>query len=116
MDQIILQNSSCFFIQQKEAILVGSGLIIPKWHLEAPFDLKDKEWTDTFSLLQYVIAWMKRHYSPDGYNIGWNCGVAAGQEVKHSHMHVIPRFKDEPMAGKGIRYHLKQETNKRSSQ
>lgn len=113
MDQIILENTSCFFIQQKEAILVGSGLIIPRRHLEAPFDYNGKEWADTFSLLHDVRAWMKRYYSPDGYNIGWNCGATAGQEVLHAHLHVIPRFEDEPLEGKGIRFFLKQETNKR---
>ncbi len=29
---------------------------------------------------------------PDGYNIGMNCGAAAGQTVFHFHCHVIPRY------------------------
>jgi diadenosine tetraphosphate (Ap4A) HIT family hydrolase len=33
-------------------------------------------------------------YQPDGYNIGWNSGAAAGMEVAYSHMQVIPRFND----------------------
>jgi diadenosine tetraphosphate (Ap4A) HIT family hydrolase len=33
-------------------------------------------------------------YQPDGYNIGWNSGAAAGMEVAYSHMKVIPRFND----------------------
>ena len=31
----------------------------------------------------------------------------------HAHLHVIPRFAAEPHAGKGIRYWLKQESNRR---
>ncbi|WP_243836132.1 HIT family protein [Sphingobacterium paludis] len=31
-------------------------------------------------------------HSPDGYNIGINCGAAAGQTVLHFHCHVIPRY------------------------
>jgi superfamily II DNA or RNA helicase/HKD family nuclease/SOS-response transcriptional repressor LexA len=31
-------------------------------------------------------------YSPDGYNVGFNAGVAAGQTVDHLHIHVIPRY------------------------
>jgi len=49
-----------------------------------------------------VRATIDRELAPDGYNVGWNSGVAAGQEVFHAHMHVIPRFGDEPLAGKGI--------------
>jgi len=30
--------------------------------------------------------------SPDGYNVGFNAGAAAGQTVFHLHVHVIPRF------------------------
>ncbi len=36
-----------------------------------------------------------------------------GQTVFHAHLHVIPRFAAEPHAGKGIRYWLKQESNRR---
>lgn len=31
-------------------------------------------------------------YRPDGYNIGINDDVAAGQTVPHLHLHLIPRF------------------------
>jgi diadenosine tetraphosphate (Ap4A) HIT family hydrolase len=31
-------------------------------------------------------------FTPDGYNIGMNCGFAAGQTVMHFHCHVIPRY------------------------
>ena len=41
---------------------------------------------------------------PDGYNIGWNAGVAAGQTVTHLHVHVIPRYAgDVPDPAGGIR-------------
>jgi len=31
-------------------------------------------------------------FSPDGFNVGFNTGKAAGQTVKHGHIHVIPRY------------------------
>ena len=31
----------------------------------------------------------------EGFNIGWNCGAAAGQSVFHAHCHLIPRKKGE---------------------
>jgi histidine triad (HIT) family protein len=43
--------------------------------------------------------------------LGWNAGNAAGQEVEYAHMHIIPRFNDEPYAGKGIRYWIKKDEN-----
>jgi len=39
-----------------------------------------------------VRALIDARHRPDGYNIGCNDGVAAGQTVMHFHMHVIPRY------------------------
>jgi diadenosine tetraphosphate (Ap4A) HIT family hydrolase len=41
-------------------------------------------------------------YSPDGYNIGMNCGLSAGQTVMQFHCHLIPRYTgdvDNPKGG-----------------
>ncbi|MCH1640139.1 HIT domain-containing protein [Paenibacillus timonensis] len=65
-------------------------------------------------MLHTVKEYIDVRYHPDGYNIGWNCGAVGGQHIFHAHLHVIPRFRDEPMAGKGIRYLFKSERNKRS--
>jgi diadenosine tetraphosphate (Ap4A) HIT family hydrolase len=37
-------------------------------------------------------GFLDRNYSPDGYNIGINDGIPAGQTVMHLHIHVIPRY------------------------
>ena len=70
----------------------------------------------TFRLLRNVKVSMDAEFSPDGSNVGWNCGRAGGQEVLHAHLHVIPRVRQEPLAGqgqgKGIRSHLKSEGNR----
>jgi diadenosine tetraphosphate (Ap4A) HIT family hydrolase len=104
---LFLQNA------QQQGVLVGSGVIIPVRHAATLFDLTSAELRDTFTLLQSVKTWMDETYHPDGYNVGWNCGAAAGQEIMHAHLHVIPRFRDEPYAGRGIRSWLKQEANRR---
>ena len=99
----------------KNNTLIGSYVIIPKSQVSTPFELSDKEWQDTKLLLNEVKTYIDKNYKPDGYNIGWNVGEVAGQEIKHSHLHIIPRFKDELYAGKGIRYWFKQPENIRKS-
>ena len=79
------------------------------------FDLTEEEFVSTFSLLTDVKALLDSEYTPQGYNLGWNCGEVAGQTIFHAHLHVIPRFESEPHAGKGIRYWFKQESNRRST-
>ena len=112
-EQIVLENALCLFLQQPHPVLTGSGIIIPRRHCETLFDLNEEEWQATYTLLQRVKVLLDQEYAPQGYNVGWNCGKTGGQEVFHVHMHVIPRFEDEPYAGKGIRYWLKQDENKR---
>jgi histidine triad (HIT) family protein len=76
------------------------------------FDLTEPKIVATFRLLADVKAWMDERFRPAGYNVGWNCGSVGGQQVFHAHMHVIPRFAQEPLAGHGIRSHLKSEANR----
>ncbi|MBT2679920.1 HIT family protein [Bacillus sp. ISL-35] len=114
--QIIFENETCYFIQKEseQQILQGSGLIIPKKHKKDVFELSDQEWKDSRELLIAAKELLDRKYSPDGYSVGWNTGRAGGQSIFHAHLHVIPRFKDEPFAGRGIRYLIKQEGNRRN--
>ena len=99
----------------KHNTMIGSYVIIPKSEVNSPFDLTDKEWSDSRELLLKVKKYIDETYKPDGYNIGWNVGAVAGQSVAHAHMHIIPRYADEPLAGKGIRSWFKQPENIRAS-
>ena len=112
-DEILIEGDLCFFMSTADPVLIGSGMILPRAHRETAFDLTESEWKETQSLLVQAKEMLDAKYQPDGYNIGWNSGTVAGMEVPHSHMHVIPRFNDEPLAGKGIRAHIKQPENRR---
>jgi diadenosine tetraphosphate (Ap4A) HIT family hydrolase len=94
--------------------LHGSGVIVPKGHRPTVFDLTPEEITATFELLRHVRPLLDDRYSPDGFNVGWNCFGAAGQSVGHAHLHVLLRFDDEPKVGRGIRWWLRQADNRRS--
>jgi len=115
-NEIILENSLCLFLQNEGAVSAGSGLIIPRTHRETVFDLSPEEWAATLDLLAQVRDYLEAQHHPDGYNLGWNCGSVGGQKVFHAHLHVIARFRDEPFAGRGIRYWFIQDENKRPNQ
>ncbi len=111
--RVVLENEHCWFLQEPQEVLMGSGVIVPKSHRETVFDLTEEEWAATYSLLKEAKNRLDREYGPEGYNLGWNSGIVAGQEIFHAHLYVIPRYADEPLAGKGIRYWLKQPMNRR---
>ena len=112
-EPIVGRNEHCLAINVQDEILIGSRIIVPRQHRTSPFEMTEEEIVATFELLRTARSEMDSSMSPDGYNIGWNCGAIAGQEVLHTHLHVIPRFRDEPLAGKGIRFWIKQESNRR---
>jgi diadenosine tetraphosphate (Ap4A) HIT family hydrolase len=108
---ILFENDFCVSIELNEEEIIGSCMIIPKAHRLSVFDLSDEEWKDTKELIVKVKNYLDMRYKPDGYNVGWNVGAVGGQHVFHAHLHIVPRYADEPFAGNGIRYWIKQKEN-----
>ena len=58
-----------------------------------------------FALVDDVKRRIDSEHAPDGYNVGFNAGAAAGQTVGRLHVHVIPRYDgDVPDPRGGIRH------------
>ena len=89
-------------------VIPGCGAIVPKAHRASPSDLTAHERAATRELLLPVRAELHKQLAPDGYTLGWN-----DQGGLHPHLHVIPRFDDEPMAGHGVRSGIKDPANRR---
>lgn len=69
----------------------GHTLIVPRRHVESCFDAAPDEQAAIWALLRDMKRRLDRERSPDGYNVGFNQGEAAGQTVAHLHVHLIPR-------------------------
>lgn len=111
---ILYEDDLWYFVTFEDGELKHSGMIITKRHVPTPFDINAEEWSRLHELLGTFKSFIDEH-NPDGYNLGWNINQVGGQNVEHAHLHLIGRFKDEPLAGKGIRYAFKQPDNKRPS-
>ena len=113
-EKVLFENDFCVCLDNTfDYVLVGSCVIIPKAHKETPFDLDNDEWEATKQLIDTAKEYLDEKYKPDGYNLGWNCGAVGGQTIFHAHLHIIPRYADEPRAGMGIRYWINQKENTR---
>ena len=75
--------------------------------------LRSEEWDATRDLLLKAKAAQDERLAPDGYTLIWNCGSEIGQPPVHAHLHVIPRFDDEPLADQGGRSAIKVPENRR---
>lgn len=75
----------------------GHTLIIPRQHFENVEATPDEVLADMIKLSKKIGPAITKAMRADGYNIKINDGRAAGQEIDHIHIHVIPRT-----AGDGI--------------
>ena len=94
-ERIVYQDSVWIAILDNYPVSPGHTLLIPKRHCETYFDLTEYEVSRLNTLIQMMKAHLDEEFHPDGYNIGVNCGEAAGQTVMHCHIHIIPRYKGD---------------------
>lgn len=79
----------------------GHTLVVPRRHLVSIWDMSAEEYADAFDLARRVKDLLQEKFEPHGFNIGANCGEAAGQSVWHAHIHVIPRYTGDVANPKG---------------
>ncbi|GAB3028672.1 HIT family protein [Nocardioides flavus (ex Wang et al. 2016)] len=108
--ELIAEAGPCAAIWTNEPP-AGSLMVIPKAHRETAWDLTPEEWSVTRDLLHEMMRRVGQSHQPDGWNIGWNVGEVGGQSVLHAHCHLVPRYRDERHAGKGLRWWFKQPDN-----
>jgi histidine triad (HIT) family protein len=75
----------------------GHTVVIAREHHADLFDLPDEDLLATMRTARAVGEQMKSTISPDGFNILTNIGRAAWQSIFHFHLHVIPRYSDDPL-------------------
>ena len=94
-------------IRDRFPISLGHTLLLPRRHVVSLFDLSIVEWVELGLLLNEARAALQAELQPDGFNIGINDGVAAGQTVMHLHVHLVPRYHgDSPDPRGGVRWIL----------
>jgi diadenosine tetraphosphate (Ap4A) HIT family hydrolase len=71
----------------------GHLLVMPYREVGALEDLTAEESTDLWRLINEAVLAIKAAYRPEGVNVGFNLGRAAGAGVPtHVHGHVLPRW------------------------
>lgn len=91
----IFENENAIAFFDEFPVSEGHMLIITKEHKETLFDTTYEEKESMFDLLSKCKEYIDNKYKPTGYNIGFNCGVSAGQSIMHVHMHIIPRYDND---------------------
>jgi histidine triad (HIT) family protein len=75
----------------------GRALVIPRAHSRDLLEIEDADLAATATAAKRLAARLKERLDADGVNLVNACGAAAWQSVFHFHIHVIPRYEDDPL-------------------
>lgn len=70
----------------------GHTLVIPKKHCDRYEKMLPEEAAEIFLVVHKLAPKIASAVGADSYNIGVNSGLAAGQAVFHTHVHIMPRL------------------------
>ena len=91
-EELQFENELAYSSTDSYPVSKFHSLIVPKRHVDNYFYLNKNEIMACNELiLKTKEKILKEDTTVKGFNIGINCGKAAGQSILHCHIHLIPR-------------------------
>jgi histidine triad (HIT) family protein len=75
----------------------GHALVIPRAHSADLLSVDREDLTAVAIAARRLAERAKERLRADGVNLVNSCGAVAWQSVFHFHVHVIPRYEDDPL-------------------
>ena len=92
---IVHRAASAYLILNRFPYNPGHLLAVPFREVTDLSELTPMERADLFEEVYFGQHLLKAALKPDGFNIGFNLGSAAGGSIKHLHGHIVPRWKGD---------------------
>ena len=90
---IVYDDDQILAFMDLRPITTGHLLVVPRKHAESLADLDSDDGAQMFRVAQRLAAAIRAsEVRSDGVNLFLADGEAAGQEVFHVHLHVLPRY------------------------
>jgi len=90
---ILARGNLSFLIMNKFPYNAGHLMVAAYRHCAMHEEVTAEEHAEMAALTQRAIRALREAYSPQGFNIGVNQGVAAGAGIAdHLHQHIVPRW------------------------
>jgi ATP adenylyltransferase len=90
---VVHRGERCLALLNKYPYSSGHLLVAPLRHIGGFEELDDAEALELHRLAGDGMEALRSVYGPQGFNVGWNLGRAAGAGiVDHVHQHVVPRW------------------------
>jgi histidine triad (HIT) family protein len=94
----IYEDKNTFAFLDINPVNLGHVLIVPKTHSRNIFDISENECAHIFETARKISLAVKSATKAEGVNIMMNNELSAGQIIYHSHVHIIPRYKNDGFA------------------
>jgi histidine triad (HIT) family protein len=91
----IYENKNTFAFLDISPNNPGHTLVIPKKHSTNLFDIEESDWLEAMKTVRFLAPIIEKAVEAKGINIAMNNKEVAGQVIDHSHIHIIPRHKED---------------------
>jgi len=104
-EQVFYQDELIHCLWDAYPVSDGHALVIRRRHVATWFDATPEEQAAIARGIEIARQETEKTRKPDGYNVGFNAGLAVGQTIFHLHVYVIPRDQgDVENPRGGVRY------------
>ncbi len=95
--QVIDEDERTLAFMDINPATAGHALVIPRRHYRNLLEISAEDLSATAVAAQRLAQRVNERLGADGVNLLNSCGPAAWQTVFHFHLHVIPRYDDDPL-------------------
>ena len=95
--QIVDENERTVTFMDINPATRGHALVVPRNHVANLLEVDADDLAATALAAQRLAQRVTERLGADGVNLLNSCGSAAWQTVFHLHIHVIPRYADDPL-------------------
>jgi histidine triad (HIT) family protein len=92
---VCYEDATALGFMDVQPVNAGHTLVVPKQHYESMVDLPHDVAMHLFEVAMQLAPVIRKVSGADGMNMVVNSGQAAGQDVFHYHVHLIPRRADD---------------------
>jgi Diadenosine tetraphosphate (Ap4A) hydrolase and other HIT family hydrolases len=93
--RIVYETDTVAAFLDANPLAPGHTLVVPKEAYERLGDIPDDEAAAVWAAVQELVPQIEAAVDADATTVGVNDGEAAGQEVPHAHVHIVPRFEGD---------------------
>ncbi|MFW5938987.1 MAG: HIT family protein [Halolamina sp.] len=90
--RIVAETDHAIAFLDANPLAPGHTLVVPRAHYGRLNEIPREEAADLFEAVYDLTRGVEAAVDADAVSVGINDGEAAGQEVPHAHVHLVPRF------------------------